>query len=45
VDPRQAHKFNKDCALAYLFLTQTITGESHANLPVYFCFGGGLLTI
>ena len=40
MDLRQARTLNKDGAPAYLFLTQTMAGESHANLPVYFCFGG-----
>ena len=40
MDPRQARTFNKDGALTYLFLTQTMAGESHANLPLYFCFAG-----
>ena len=45
MDPRQGRVFNKDGAHTYVFLAQTIAGESHANLPVYFCFGGGRLPL
>ncbi len=45
MDPRQACTFSKEGALACLFLTQTISGESYANLPVYFCFGRGPLPL
>jgi hypothetical protein len=45
MDPRQARSFSKDGVLAYLILTQTIAGESHANFPMYFCFGGSPLPV
>src|SRR6266403_5291737 len=43
MDAGQARTFKKVGVLACLFLIQTIPGESYANLPVYFCFGGSPL--
>jgi hypothetical protein len=45
MDPWQARAFSIDRVLAYLILTQTVAGESHANHSVYFCFGDSPLTL